>query len=106
MAQPLRALLRKERNPKKDWGRKQDQAVIDIENSFLNDVLLVHFDNSRQTVLTTDASDHALGAVLSQIVEGEERPVCFLSKTMDRHQVNNTLTEKECLAVVWATENF
>ena len=54
----------------------------------------------------TDASYYAMGAVLSQIVdeEGTERPICFSSKTFDRHQENYTVTEKECLAVVWATE--
>ena len=35
---------------------------------------------------------------------GTEKPVCFSSKTFDRHQENYTVTEKECLAVVWATE--
>ena len=54
----------------------------------------------------TDASHYAMGVVLSQIVDGEgtEKPICFLSKTFDRHQMNYTVTEKECLAVVWATE--
>ena len=38
--------------------------------------------------------------------KGTEKPVCFLSKTFDRHQVNYTVTEKECLAIVWATEQL
>ena len=47
-----------------------------------------------------------MGAVLSQMHGEVERPVCYASKTFDRAQTNYTVTEKECLAVVWATELF
>jgi hypothetical protein len=43
--------------------------------------------------------------MLSQMQpDGTERPVCFSSKTLDRAQQQYTTTERECLAVVWATE--
>ena len=35
-----------------------------------------------------------------------EQPVMFVSKTFNRSEVNYTVTEKECLAVVWATEEL
>ena len=38
-------------------------------------------DPSRQYILDTDASNEAAGAVLSQMVEGEERVVAYYSKT-------------------------
>ena len=83
-----------------------DQAVNKIKEVFKSADVLTHFKPERKTVLMTDASHYAMGAVLSQIVDdkGTKKPVCFLSKTFDRHQVNYTVTEKECLAVVWATE--
>ena len=103
LSQPLTSLLRKDRSIN-EWGPEQDSAVAKIKEVFASADVLTHFKEGRQIVLMTDASHYAMGAVLSQIVdeEGTEKPICFLSKTFDRHQVNYTVTEKECLAVVWA----
>ncbi|CAM9637185.1 unnamed protein product, partial [Heterosigma akashiwo] len=35
-----------------------------------------------------------------------ERPICFSSKGMNKHQLNYSVTEKEGLAVVWATDLY
>ena len=105
ISHPLTKMLRKEANMK-DWSHEQDLAILTIKQLFETEQVMAHFDPSRPTILMTDASYYAMGAVLSQIVddEGTERPICFSSKTFDRHQENYTVTEKECLAVVWATE--
>ena len=104
LSQPLTSLLRKERSPA-EWGAAQDEAVRAIKEVFKSPDVLVHFNPDHPTVLQTDASLYALGAVLSQIQpDGSERPVCFSSKTLDRAQQQYTTTERECLAVVWATE--
>lgn len=52
--------------------------------------------------LTTDASNVALGAVLSQ----SNHPICFASRTLNDHEINYSTTEKELLAIVWATKYF
>lgn len=52
--------------------------------------------------MTTDASDMALGAVLSL----EDHPICFASRTLNEHELNYSTTEKELLAIVWATKYF
>ena len=105
LSQPLTDLLKKGRNPKTDWGIQHDQAIECIKQAFVSPEMLVNFDPNKQIVLHTDASDYALGAVLSHVDDdGEERPICYASKTLDKHQRNYTVTEKECLAVVWATE--
>ncbi|GFY30162.1 retrovirus-related Pol polyprotein from transposon 17.6 [Trichonephila clavipes] len=52
--------------------------------------------------LFTDASSIDVGAVLNQ----EQRPVVFASRTLSNAERNYTLTERECLAVVWALNKF
>lgn len=48
--------------------------------------------------LTTDASNYAIGAVLSQ----EGHPVCFASRTLNSHERNYSATDKEFLAILWS----
>jgi RNase H-like domain found in reverse transcriptase/Integrase zinc binding domain/Integrase core domain len=54
----------------------------------------------------TDASDVAIGAVLTQIQNGVERPIAFYSKKLNSAQRNYSTTERECLGVVLAVEKF
>nr|GEZ68653.1 reverse transcriptase domain-containing protein [Tanacetum cinerariifolium]GEZ69516.1 reverse transcriptase domain-containing protein [Tanacetum cinerariifolium] len=56
--------------------------------------------------LMCDASDFAIGAVLGQRQEKHFRLIHYASKTMTQAESNNTTTEKEMLAVVYAFEKF
>ena len=50
-------------------------------------------------IVDTDASEAAVGAVLSQIQDREERPVAYFSRLYSRTKVNYCTTRKELLAV-------
>jgi len=52
-------------------------------------------------ILSTDASGVAISANLSQKVNGLEKPVTFASRQLGDAERNYTVTERECLAVVW-----
>src|SRR5206468_7696172 len=54
----------------------------------------------------TDASNTAIGAVLSQVQEGEERVIAYASRTLSRPERNYCVTRKELLAVVYFTKQF
>jgi len=53
-------------------------------------------------VLQTDASNSGLGAVLSQEVDGVNRPVLYLSRMLVEREERNSTVEQECLAIKWA----
>ncbi|XP_051580876.1 zinc finger protein with KRAB and SCAN domains 7-like [Myxocyprinus asiaticus] len=59
-------------------------------------------DRARAYRIPTDASDRGLGAVLSQVVEGEERPVLYISHKLSLRETKYSTVEKECLAIKWA----
>ena len=56
--------------------------------------------------LMCDASDFALGAILSQRKDKELFVIYYASKTLNDAQINYATTEKELLAVVFAFDKF
>lgn len=63
-------------------------------------------DFSKPFNLTTDASNVALGAVLSQGPPGRDLPIAYASRTLNDSEQNYSTIEKECLCLVWATKYF
>ena len=53
-------------------------------------------------VVTTDASDFAVGAVLAQDQGQGPQPVAFISRKMNSHERNYAAHEKETLAIMHA----
>ncbi|KAA8498172.1 Transposon Ty3-G Gag-Pol polyprotein [Porphyridium purpureum] len=65
-------------------------------------VMLVLADPNAPKVLDTDASQIGLGGALYQeMPDGKLAPISFLSRTLTSAEQNYTVTELECLAVVW-----
>lgn len=56
----------------------------------------------KEFTLTTDASNYAIGAFISQ----EGHPVCFASRTLNKHEQNYSATDKEFLAIMWSVNYF
>ena len=53
-----------------------------------------------------DASNYAVGAILSQIVDRIPHVIYYDNMTLNDAQLNYSTTKKEMLAVVFAFENF
>ncbi|GBL81239.1 Retrovirus-related Pol polyprotein from transposon 412 [Araneus ventricosus] len=59
-----------------------------------------------KTLIHTDASGYGIGAVLVQIQCGLEKPIAYASRSLSPSEKNDSTTDKECLAVIWAISNF
>ena len=95
--------------------RKDSDFIItpEIETCFAKckqllmlDPVLIYPDFSKEFSLTTDASDYAIGAVLSQGPIGSDRPIAYASRTLNKTEERYSTTEKEFLAIVWAVKHF
>lgn len=71
-----------------------------------NDPILQYPDFSKDFLLTTDASNLAIGAILSQGPIGSDKPIAYASRTLNTSEINYSTIEKELLAIVWATKYF
>jgi hypothetical protein len=64
-------------------------------------------DFTKEFILTTDASEHTIGGILSQKNNcGKEVMIYAFSKTMYDTQRNYSVTDKELLALVKSVEYF
>lgn len=68
--------------------------------------VLQYPDFTKPFNLTTDASNYAIGAVLSQGPIGKDRPIAFASRTLNKCEEKYATIEKELLAIYWATKYF
>ncbi|XP_036417924.1 uncharacterized protein LOC118801669 [Colossoma macropomum] len=72
---PLTNLTKKGAPDPVQWMEQCQQAVTRVKAALCGGPLLHSPDFTLPFVLQTDMSDRGLGAVLSQVVEGEDRPV-------------------------------
>ena len=104
IAKPLHSLTQK--NTPFKWDEDCQQAFVDLKEYLTRSPVLIYPDPSRQFILDTDASHLAIGAVLSQLIDGKEHPVAYFSRTLNQPEKQYCVTRKELLAVVQAIEHF
>ena len=87
-----------------DWTPEREQAFENLKASLVRSVVLAHPDFTRPFLLSTDASLDGIGAVLSQVQEGEvrARPIAFASKSLSQSQKNYPAHRLEFLALKWS----
>lgn len=104
ITQPMTACLKK--NSKILIDDKYTGAFEKCKELLINAPLLQYPDFTKPFVLTTDASDFALGAVLSQGPIGSDKPIAYASRTLNSTEARYSTIEKELLAIVWAVKHF
>jgi hypothetical protein len=57
-------------------------------------------------VIETDTSDFAIGAVLSQVIDGRLHPIASHSQKMDTAEINYEIHDHEMLAIVSAAKEW
>ncbi|GFY01635.1 retrovirus-related Pol polyprotein from transposon 297 [Trichonephila clavipes] len=103
ICEPLYNLKRKLKRFIYIWSIEAQKAFDVVKAAITKAPVLKFPDLKKKTFeLFTDASSIGVGAVLNQ----EQRPVVFASRTLSAAERNYTVTERECLAVVWALSKF
>ena len=83
------------------------QLSFDTMKTLLSTAPVLSYpDFTAEFILDTDASNHGIGAVLSQLKNGEEHPVAYASRTLTKAERNYCVTRKELLAIVEFVKQF
>ena len=102
----VKPLIKLTGNEEWKWGREQKEAMKELKKQVCSEpVLTILVDNAPFRV-EADASDYALGAVLSQNIEGKWHPVAYMSKAMNDTQRNYEIYDKEMLGIMMALEEW
>ena len=104
IAKPLHRLS--EKHQKFVWSDECNQAFETLKNKMVTAPILAHPDFKEHFILDTDASDVAIGAVLSQTVNGQERVIAFASRALTKAERRYCVTRKELLALVHFVKYF
>jgi len=104
IAEPLTALMKKA--VRFTWSQEAQQAFDRLKEALMEVTSLSFPVPYLPCILDTDASDVAIGAVLSQKVNDEERPIAFFSQVMNPTQKQYCTTRRELLAVISALQHF
>lgn len=104
LTKPMTECLRKDR--KIILSAEYIECFEQCKELLCNNPILQYPDFSQPFILTTDASNVALGAVLSQGIIGQDKPICYASRTLTKTEQNYSTIEKELLGIVWAAKYF
>lgn len=104
LTQPLTEVLKKGR--RFHLGTEQLRCIKQCQDILTSRPLLAFPDFHRTFRITTDASEIAIGAVLSQNFDEGEKPIAYAGRKLTDAERRYSAIERELLAVVWAVEYF
>ncbi len=88
------------------WTDDCQRDFDSLKESLTVEVVRAYPDPNVPYVLFTDASNYAIGAVLSQMDDDREWVIAYHSRALSRNEMKYPIHEKEALAVVDACKRF
>lgn len=85
-----------------EMGDEEITSFQNLKHELTLQVELTQPDYNKKFILNTDASNIAVGAVLSQ----DSKPITFISKTLNKTERNYATNEKELYAIVWSLKTL
>ena len=88
------------------WSSMAEAAFEQSKASLAKATMLHHPRHNALTCIATDASDHAVGAVLQQLINGTWSPIAYFSKKLQPAETRYSTFDRELLAVHLAIRHF
>lgn len=95
-----------QKRKKFDWTNECENAFQTVKKLIATAPMLEYPDFQNNFKITVDVSQFACAGVLSQQVNGEDRPIHFISRTFKKGELNKPIIEKELIAIHFAITVF
>ena len=106
IALPLTDCTKKGKPNHIQWDKEAEEAFLQLMDQLSRYPVLQLPKLDKPFVLTTDASQGGIGAVLQQEHDGMQMPVTYVSRKLKPAETRYSTIERECLALVWATKRL
>lgn len=93
-------------NVKFEWSEKCSRAFKKSKKLITENNFLELYDPKKPIIVAADASPYGVGAVLSHVVNGVEKPVLFASSSLSPAERNYSQLHREALAIIFAVKKF
>ena len=78
------------------------KAYEDIKLQVSKCTIMYFMSDTAPTALHTDASDYGVGGYLFQTVDGVNKPIAFVSKSLTSAQLRWSVIQKEAYGCIWS----
>ncbi len=102
VVEPLHRLLDKK---PWQWTKVHEAAFNNLKELMSSDLVLAHYDETKELILNCDASPYGIGVVLAQKENNMEKPIAYWSRTLGKCERNYAQIDK-ALAIVEGVKHF
>lgn len=103
---PLMVLLKGRGNWQLKWSEEKVEDFRKTQQALCKELVLHIPDFNCPFVLQTDASNKAIGTVLTQEMNSMERPIAYASRKLQPQEQRYATIERECLVIKWGMAYF
>ncbi|CAC5398863.1 unnamed protein product [Mytilus coruscus] len=104
IASPMINLTKKSENFV--WSPECQESFEKIKDLLMTAPIVAYPADHGEYILDNDACDTGIGAVLSQVQEGQEKVIAYGSRTLNKAERNYCVTDKDLLALRYFIEYY
>lgn len=89
-----------------NWTLERQKVFEECKKELCGEKILAHYDLKKEIIINCDASNEGISGILSHKIDGKEKPVFFVSRTLTNTEKSYPILHREALAIVFSMEKF